>query len=93
MQFRKNAPSVTLDLKSYMQNVETNALREHRRIERVHRFFSWQTCSLHLNGESEGEIVILMELHVRPEASENVLLLFSASRSLYVQLLMDAFFE
>lgn len=51
----------------------TKALREHGRIRRVHRSFSRQTFSLHLNGESEGKIVILMELHSRAEPPENVL--------------------
>lgn len=53
--------------------IGTKALKEHRRVGRVHSFFSRQTCSLHLNGKSEGKIVILMELHFRPEPPENVI--------------------
>lgn len=72
----------------------TKALREHGRIGRAHRSFSRQTFSLHLNGESEGKIVILMELHFRAEPPENVLFfLFRASHSLHLQLLMDVFFK
>lgn len=72
------------------QMIGTKALTEHRQIGRVHGFFSRQTCSLHLNGESEGKIVILMELRFRPEPLENVLFFFS--HSLHLQLLLDVFF-
>lgn len=63
-----------IDLKSYMQNTETND--QHKRADwtQTNRestsLFSRQTCSLHLNGESEGKIVILMELHFRVEPPE-----------------------